>query len=136
MRNRKDPDVLIKRLAYIIALTFAIVVLLVIIGGMSGCSPKPRYVEGSTQVNLPRDIYTQPIDPCDLMYSVMSKPLDSWTAQFGNSERSALGYQHALARQQRSELRQMIMDVNSTVTELTDTQLWLMKVIGRDPNDP
>ena len=117
------------------AATIGGVVILLELIVLNGCTTKPRYVEGSTKVNLPRDIYTEPIDPCDPVYSVMSKPLDSWTAQFGDSERSALAYQHALARQQRSELRQMIVDVNSAVTELTDTQLWLMKVIGRDPND-
>lgn len=134
MSNRTEQ--LFKGTEWGLALTCALYAVVGAVVTIGGCvTEKPRYVEGSTQVNLPKDIYTQAIDPCDPVYSVMSKPLDSWTAQFGNSERSALAYQHALARQQRAELRQMIVDVNNSVTELTDTQLWLMKVIGRDPND-
>lgn len=98
------------------------------------CTQLPRYDTGTLKVNLPGSIYTDDIDPNDPMYKLMSGPPESWSAQFGNSERAAFGYQHALARQQRAELRQMIIDVNDLVGELTDTQLWIMKVIGRDPN--
>lgn len=102
-------------------------VFILVVALFAGCKTLPRYTEAS--VNLPRDIYTQDIDPNDPIYKVMSHPPDTWRAQFGDSERSALAYQHALARQQRAELRQAI-------TELTDTQLWLMKIIGRDPKKP
>ncbi len=132
---------------------YLLVVCFVVIVGCGNQQPRYATITGFTKVNLPRDIYTQAIDPNDPMYSVMSQPPDSWNAQFGNSERSAFGYQIALARQQRGELRQMIVDVNNTtsklekmiidvndipekikndVADLKKMSLFLMKTIGRD----
>lgn len=98
--------------------------------GLTGCVAGPPQ-----SVN----IYTDPIDPNRPMYKFLSKPSDSWVKAFGDdngdiSERAVISYQLAIARQQRGKLRQMIVDVNNSIVELTDTQLWLMKVIGRDPN--
>lgn len=111
--------------AIVVVFVFAVMVTVV------GCGKSPRYTitPESIKVNLPKNIYITPLDPNDPIYKLMSQPPNSWFDKFGNSDRSASYYQHALARQQRAEFRKEI-------EELTDTQLWLMKVIGRGPRDP
>lgn len=80
----------------------------------AGCAQGPRYVH---KVNLPDNVYTQPMDVDDPIFVGLKQPPPAWTKEYGDSERSILLYNLIVVSQQYNALDKRIKPLESKKTD-------------------
>lgn len=85
---------------------------------LTGCTSTERYTRS---VNLPRDIYTQGIDPNDGAYSGMMSMSKAWEGSYGNSERSLSLYNFAVFQNRIERLETALDEIKDKSDRLETT---------------
>jgi len=78
----------------------------IILIAVSGCGAPSRY---EYKVNLPKDVYTQPIDPNDQAYNGLVQMSPVWEKTYGPSERSLLLFNWNVLRTEVVGLRTLVI---------------------------